>query len=386
MKQKIFRIILISCLFITSILFSGTACAQDEELPDPGITPDSPFYFLDKWGKSLGLVFAFGPEAKARKGLQYAEERLAEARVMAVKNRIREMTRAANDYDGFMAMVNERAEEVRRQGSPDNISEELALASTRHLTVLDRINDRVPEQAREDIFRARIASMERQRNALRELAEVRPERAIELAADTVEYRLERARLKATENATAEVDLALNYAIRISDIEEEMITLAEERGIDITRIRQRLAQANSNRLEVLAGVYEKVPDQARLAVETAIDNSVRKYERAVERLREANALGEIPEEAPALQRVRAEVKERLKLRAARRAQASANATDNITARVRAQAEIRERVREPISNLKPVLNNTDNITTESQRTQRKVSYQIPTHLVRPEHQGP
>ena len=90
-----FRIILINILVITAVLFSGTAYAQDEELPDSGITPDSPFYFLDNWGKSVGMFFTFGPEAKARKALEYAEERLAETLVMAAENRVKEMTQAA---------------------------------------------------------------------------------------------------------------------------------------------------------------------------------------------------------------------------------------------------------------------------------------------------
>ena len=69
MKLKKFRTILISCLIVTSLLFGGTAYAQDEEvpLPSPGITPDSPFYFLDLWGERVGLFLAFGSEAKAER-------------------------------------------------------------------------------------------------------------------------------------------------------------------------------------------------------------------------------------------------------------------------------------------------------------------------------
>ena len=212
MKQKQLRIILISCLLITSLLLSGTAYAQDEELPDPGITPDSPFYFFDTMGKGIGLFFAFGPEAKARKALEYAEERLAETRVMALKNRVREMTRAANDYHGFMAMVNERAEEAIRQGASENISERVALATTKHLKVLDRIKDQIPEQAAEAITRARTASMNGQKNALRTLAKVKAERAIEINIDAIESRLNRARVKATENVTAAVEEALEDAV------------------------------------------------------------------------------------------------------------------------------------------------------------------------------
>ncbi len=77
LKMNKVRMSMVSIVLIISLLFGGIAYAQDEELPDPGITPDSPFYFLDTFGKKLGLMFAFGDEAKAQKALEYAEERLA---------------------------------------------------------------------------------------------------------------------------------------------------------------------------------------------------------------------------------------------------------------------------------------------------------------------
>jgi len=137
MNLKKLRPTLLSCILVISLLFSGTAYAQEEELPDPGITPDSPFYFFDNWGKKIGLFFASGPEVKAQKALEYAEERLAEAQAMAVRNKIREMEQAANGYDEFLAIVAERAEEARQRGVSDNISEKVALATQKHLDVLD---------------------------------------------------------------------------------------------------------------------------------------------------------------------------------------------------------------------------------------------------------
>ena len=170
MKLKKFRFIFISCLMVTSLLFSSTAFAQDEDLPDPGITPDSPLYFLDTFGKNIGLFLAFGPEAKAKKALEYAEERLAEAIAMAVKNRAREVERAARDYEKFLAIVAKRAGEVTQQEISDNISERVALATSKHLTVLERVQETVQEQAREAIAGAKEASLNGQKNALRALA------------------------------------------------------------------------------------------------------------------------------------------------------------------------------------------------------------------------
>ncbi|MFC2065833.1 DUF5667 domain-containing protein [Chloroflexota bacterium] len=364
MKFKKFRLILIGCIIATSLVFGGTASAQDEELPDPGITPDSPLYFLDNWGKKIGLFLAFGPEAKAGKALAYAEERLAEAQVMATKNRVRETTRAANDYDGFMAMVTTRTEEARRQGASDNLTEIVALATSKHLSVLDGIKDRVPEEAKGAIARARTASMNGQINALRALAKEKPERALDINQAAIERRLNRALVKASENVTAEVDEALDDATELAEIEEEISKIAQRQGKDISTIEERIARATSNRLEVLARVYGKVPEQAKPAIERAIENSARKYERTVEALKKKNALGEIPEEAPALRKIREEVKEKLKLRTSKESpQVSDNNTDKPTAQVRPQAGVGERVREQTTNIKPE-------TTESALPENKV----------------
>jgi hypothetical protein len=348
MKKKRLGLILVSCLLITSLFLSGTAYAQDEELPDPGITPDSPFYFIDRWGKNIGMFFTFGPEAKAKKALEYAEERLSEFRVMADKKKVREMTRAANDYNGYMVMINERTEEARQQGISDNISERVALVVSKHLSVLDMVSDIAPEGAEGAIIRVREASMNGQINALRALGNQKPEAAIDISSSAIESRLNRVRVKAAANATAEVEESLNYIARLAEIEEEMAAIAEEQGIDISAIQRRLAQSTDNRLEVLAGVYEKVPETARPAIENAIENSVRMYERAVEKLKEEDALGETPEEAPALERVQAEVKEKLKIRTSTEAQASDNVAVKVRVRTENEEGVQEKVREQTAN--------------------------------------
>ena len=70
---------------IIIIMFSMSAAAQGEELPDPGVTPDSPLYGLDKAMEAIQNVFNSGNEEKSRYGLNIAEERLAEAKAMAEK-------------------------------------------------------------------------------------------------------------------------------------------------------------------------------------------------------------------------------------------------------------------------------------------------------------
>lgn len=51
-------------------------------LPDAGLTPESPFYFLDRLGEALQEFFTFNPEAKAHLQITFAAERIAEIKVI----------------------------------------------------------------------------------------------------------------------------------------------------------------------------------------------------------------------------------------------------------------------------------------------------------------
>ncbi len=349
--RKRFGLILLSCFMVTSLLFSGTAYAQEEELPDPGITPDSPFYFLDNWGKQIGLAFAFGPEAKAKKALEYAEERLAEAQAMAVKNRIREVEQAANGYNEFLTIVAERAEEARQQGVSDNLSEKVALATSKHLSVLDRVEEIVPAQAGEAIARAREASINGQQNALRALARERLERAAEINLAAIEGRLNRARVQTEEGNTEEIEEALDDADKMFRFGEEISEIARGLGKDTTTVEQLVARATSAHLEVLAEIHEKAPEQARVSIENAIANSLINRERVVEALKNKGSLGEIPEETPVLQRIQVEALERVQEKVQERAQEEPMEGVQEQVQERIQEELQERVREETSNLKP-----------------------------------
>jgi len=398
MKRNLLRVTLVSCLLITSLLFGGAAYAQDEELPDPGITPDSPFYFFDTWGKNISMFFTFGPEAKAKKALQYAEERLSEAQAMGNKNKVREMTRAVNDYDSFMAMVNERLEEAVRHGTSDNISERLAALSYRIHVRLSELKDKIPprvkkditsadnetreeaasasEEAQETINRAKIATINSQIKALRILAKNKPERALDISSDTIEKLMERARFRVSENVTTDnmtgdVEEALDYADRIAELEEEIAALAEEMGIDITKIQERLAHSTANRLETLTGVYEKAPENALKGIENAIENSVRKYERTMEKLREKNVSDNVTANVTALQYLPEKVKEKLNIKISNKERIGDDTSDNISIKVRIEKEKQEQTKERLTNTEN--NKPEMISANQSREQKETENQ-------------
>ena len=294
---------------------------------------------------------------------------------MVGKNRIKEMEKAANSYDKFMAMVTERLGEAASHEISDNTCERLAASAYRIHARLSELKDKMPprvkpdiesgdnetmeeatsdrEKARETIERARIATINSQIKALRILVKNKPERALDISSDTIEKLMERARFSVsgnttTANVTGDVEEALDYADRIAELEEEMAAIAEEKGIDITAIQQRLAQSTANRLETLSRVYEKAPEPALKGIENAIENSVKKYERALEKLEEQNTTDNITGNVTALQRLPESVKEKLKIRVANKAQIASNASDNITVQIKVHTENQEQTRERLTN--------------------------------------
>ena len=63
---------------------SGTAFAQSPQvaLPSAGLTPESNFYFLDKFGEAFREFFTFNPDGKAHLRITFAAERIAEIKVI----------------------------------------------------------------------------------------------------------------------------------------------------------------------------------------------------------------------------------------------------------------------------------------------------------------
>ncbi len=58
------------------------ATSTQTTLPPAGLTPDSPFYFLNQFTENLQRFFTFNPEAKARLEIKFAAERISEIKVM----------------------------------------------------------------------------------------------------------------------------------------------------------------------------------------------------------------------------------------------------------------------------------------------------------------
>lgn len=306
------KILLLTASLVLALSLGAGAFAQEAELPDPGLTPDSPFYFLEIITEGIGTFFTFGDLKKAERYSALASERVAEAQAVVDKGKPEAAEKALQRYEDQLNRALSRAESARVKGqSVEGISEKVAEVTGKHLEVLEGVLEKVPEAAKTAIEKAKEVSMTGQKNALRALARENPEKATEINLKAAEARLNRAKVKTEEGDTEETEKAIKEFENQHEFGEEISQIAQGLGKDITTVEQLVGKATSIHLEILAEVYEKVPEQAKETIEKAMEVSAQGHQSAVESLKAKDALDEVPEEVPVPEELPAKVKERIR---------------------------------------------------------------------------
>jgi len=166
--------ILSMVLILTAMILLAQPEADQKELPNPGITPDSPFYFLDR-------IFDVFKSPKAQ-----ADERAAEMVAMEHKGDEEGLGKAR---EGYKKAMEKRQKEAEKD---EEIAEEVVRQSSKHLAVLARIREKVSEKTKAGVDRALAESAKGRENALSTLKEKNPERAGTVARETLQRVMEKA--------------------------------------------------------------------------------------------------------------------------------------------------------------------------------------------------
>lgn len=210
--------LLIASVFLLS--FGAGVLAQETELPDPGLTPDSPFYFLERIAEGIGTFFTFGDIKKAERYTALATERLAEASAMEEVGKLKLVEKMLERYGNQLEKALSRAERADTKGEDTKELAKIVTENTyKHLIVLNKVLERVPEEAKPAIEQAMVVSVKGHEKAVEvlemkgALSEV-PEGA-SLPAEIPEEVRERIQMKAQEELEKE------------ELEKEESELAQE---------------------------------------------------------------------------------------------------------------------------------------------------------------
>lgn len=201
-------------IVILSLLFGVISFAQETGLPNPGLTPDSPFYFFDTLGKKISLFFTFDPVKKAQKAVHYAEERIAEAKVMAEKNKPDATERANQNYREFLELANKKTQEAKEKGKD---VEELATSITektlKHQEVLIEIFEKVPDEAKTAIQKAIEVSRKGSEQAVQAVTGAKKEELLQ--------KIEQIKTEAEERIKVLEEKLKKAEERIKELEEKL---------------------------------------------------------------------------------------------------------------------------------------------------------------------
>ena len=261
------------------VILAGTAHAQTG-LPEPGILPDSAFYGLKKAFEAVGGAFTFGNEARVERGLKLSEKRLAEAKAMAEKGRPDIVNSLSLEYEKHLGYANRIAGLAKEANERERLTELVSLATSQHLGILDDVQAKVPDIAKNTIAAAREKSIKGNQEALKALARENPEKAAQIAIDAAESRVSEAMEAANSRKYEEAIASSAEYEKYARFGEEISAIAQQMGKDSSKAEELIEKATSHHMTVLEDVRAKVPEEAKPYISMVIEQTQEGRESAV----------------------------------------------------------------------------------------------------------
>jgi hypothetical protein len=157
---------LLCCLLLVPrAAFAGhgfvSAFGNIEWLPEPGRTPDSPWYRLDAWQEEGKLLLARDPETKTRLCLSFAREKLAELEAMVKAENAPAAEIAAGRYRDYVDRAQRIVSDGTEPAAKEALAEVMANALLEQQYILSVIYEDLPAGARAVVPRVIAAAQER---------------------------------------------------------------------------------------------------------------------------------------------------------------------------------------------------------------------------------
>lgn len=217
--------------------------AQDLEIQDPTLLPDSPFYFIKSWSRGIQSFLTFNSIDKAALKQRFASEKLIEVKKMIEERRnegvigdaIEKYKKEVEEVGEVTDNIKEKAEKNEKVSS---FLDKYIKQQTLHQRLLQKLEEQVPPQVFEKIKAARERHLEKFGEVMNRLEENK---------ERLQQRLEK-------------------------------NLEEVKGSDFKEFKNLL---------MLKQLEEKVPEQAREAIQRARENTLRRLEIKLEQLPESS---------------------------------------------------------------------------------------------------
>lgn len=176
--------------FYYQIQAIGTKPSTGEEVKSPwsnessvtlkgvevGLTPNSPFYFLDGLLEKTRLLFTVNPEKKANLAMNYAQEKLAEAEAMSIKNKPKGINKASGHYEKYINLAIDKIGQIKDETK----KEELVIKANKNIIEQQVGLSELKKQVSEDNKESVQSALEISVKVLERGLKIIPEKDIEL--------------------------------------------------------------------------------------------------------------------------------------------------------------------------------------------------------------
>lgn len=114
-----------------------------------GISPESKWYFLEKWKEGIELFLTFNKEKKIEKRLQFAERRLAEYGQLLDKGNNEKAAQILDDYQKQSEKLQSDLEKLKSAKKDiSGLSAKVSERIVKHQEVLSRVYQKAPAPAK----------------------------------------------------------------------------------------------------------------------------------------------------------------------------------------------------------------------------------------------
>ncbi len=212
---------------------------EDLDVKEPKLLPDSPFYFLKNWGRGILSFFTFNKVKKAELKAKFANEKLIEIKKMVEeKKSTQAVKKGLENYQKEVEKVKVAVDQIKEKAaeSPevDSFLNKFTKYQILHQKLLQKLETQVSSEVFEKIEEARERHLEKFGEVMTNL-EDRPEK-----------------IRETLEKIIEVIKGSKYK-------------------------------NFKNLEVLIELEEKVPEQAKEAIQKAQENALKRLKGDLEKM-------------------------------------------------------------------------------------------------------
>lgn len=260
------------------VVAQETAEASSEDVlgVQAGATPDSWTYGFKRFFENAQLWFTFDPEAKAKLKYKLAQIRLAEAALMAEKNKTQLALRAIEEYENGLSETNQDAERLAAIGrNATELRELVGNATYKHVLVLQRVWKKVPEQAKAAIERNIERALERHSQIAERFDKEPVNMTISIGNRTITRQVPAKLAEQMLEKASELRKKFRQEVNITDRENlaekiaEKIEIRKEKAEEkINDAREAIADAESKVTGTNITAAEKLLNQSRTHLEKA----------------------------------------------------------------------------------------------------------------------